>query len=569
MTRGKEKTLVRIHEDAARPTPSYTALLGRIPFPLAMRPVRYLLLCLLLTTPLTAQRASGDWRDGGTCYEIFVRSFQDSDGDGIGDLNGLTSRLDYINDGNPKSTRSLGARCIWLMPIFETPGYHGYDISDYYHVARVLGTNDDFKRFVAEAHKRGIVVLLDMVLNHASSEWPPFQDALKNPGSPYRSWFRFAPERGPNNRWGNNNWHKSPFRDEWYYGFFWQGMPDLNYEQPGALEEMKKVAAFWLNDMGADGFRLDAVKYLVEDGAVVEDTKGTHRVLHDYAAFVRASKRGAFTIGEVFDSTGTLLSYYPDQLDAYFAFEIADSIIAGVRRGDGRGILAPVLRLQQSVPTDRFGLFLRNHDQPRTRTEFGGDWGKARAAALLQFTLPGIPFVYYGEELGMSGPKPDELIRRPMAWSATAPHAGFTAGTPWQPLASDSAATAVSTQDADSASLLRWYRRLVRERAMSPALAHGRLVPLRSGDSSVVAYLRVDRAQVALVIVNAAATAARDVVLPDLGSQLNRARAGALTRQFAAGVPPLAWRSTGVRAASIAGTALPPNSGVVLFFRRR
>jgi len=248
------------------------------------------------------------WRDGTTCYEVFVRSFKDSDGDGIGDLKGVISALDYINDGNPKSTTSLGARCVWLMPIMESPSYHGYDVSDYYMVARAYGTNDDFKRLVAESHKRGIRVLVDLVPNHASSQWPPFQDALKNPASPYRDWFRFSPTRGPNNRWGNNNWHKSPVRDEWYYGFFWQGMPDLNYEKPGALEKMKKVATFWLQEMGADGFRLDAVKYLVENGAVVEDTPGTHAVLREYGDFVRHQKTGVFTIGEVFDSTGVLLS---------------------------------------------------------------------------------------------------------------------------------------------------------------------------------------------------------------------------------------------------------------------
>jgi alpha-amylase len=475
-------------------------------------PILVLLLPALAAAqaPVSAARAK-DWRDGGTCYEIFVRSFQDSDGDGIGDLKGLTSRLDYINDGNPRSTRSLGAKCIWLMPIFETPGYHGYDISDYYRVAGVLGTNDDFRRFIAEAHKRGIAVLLDMVLNHASDQWPPFQDALKNPASPYRSWFRFAPLPGPKNRWGNNTWHKSPVRDEYYYGFFWKGMPDLNYEQPGALEEMKKVATFWLNEMGADGFRLDAVKYLVEDGAVVEDTKGTHRVLHDYAEFVRGAKPSAFTIGEVFDSTGTLLSYYPDQLDAYFAFEVADSLIAGVRRGDGRGILAPLMRLQQRVPANRFGLFLRNHDQPRTRTELGGDWQKARVASILQLTLPGIPFVYYGEEIGMSGGKPDENIRRPMAWSASASHAGFTNGTPWQALAPDS--LDANVEGANGARQLADVRTLVHLREATPALAHGALTPIETGRASLIAFARHTGDETVLVVVNLGDTRQTDVHL--------------------------------------------------------
>lgn len=468
-----------------------------------------ILLAILAGARGTAQPAASShappvasWVQGATCYEVFVRSFRDSDGDGIGDLKGLIGALDYINDGNPRSSRSLGARCLWLMPIMETPGYHGYDVSDYYRVARVYGTNDDFKRLVAESHRRGIKVLVDMVINHTSSAYPPFQSALRDPASPYRSWFRFSPTRGPNNRWGNNNWHRSPVRDEYYYGFFWQGMPDLNYEGPDALNEMKKVASFWLNEMGADGFRLDAVRYLVEDGARVDDTPGTHAVLREYGAHVRQSKPGAFTIGEVFDSTGTLLTYYPDQLDAYFAFEVADSLIAGVRRGDGRGILAPVLRLQGAVPPERWAPFLRNHDQPRTRTEFSGDWGKARVASLLLLTLPGLPFVYYGEELGMTGPKPDELIRTPMAWSRTAPHAGFTSGTPWQPLAADSLEANVEAQEGDARSLLNLYRTLIRLRAATPALGRGALVPLTTNSPAVVAFLRHDAAGAVLVIVN-------------------------------------------------------------------
>lgn len=473
--------------------------------------------------PAKTQLAAS-WAHGATCYEVFVRSFRDSDGDGIGDLKGLIGALDYINDGNPRSTRSLGARCLWLMPIMETPGYHGYDVSDYYRVARVYGTNDDFKRLVAESHKRGIKVLVDMVLNHTSSEYPPFQRALRDPASPYRSWFRFSPTRGPNNRWGNNNWHRSPVRDEYYYGFFWRGMPDLNYESPGALNEMKKVASFWLHEMGADGFRLDAVRYLVEDGATVDDTPGTHAVLREYGAYVRQAKPGAFTIGEVFDSTGTLLTYYPDQLDAYFAFEVGDSIIAGVRRGDARGILAPVLRLQGALPAERWAPFLRNHDQPRTRTEFNGSWDKARMASLLLLTLPGLPFVYYGEELGMTGPKPDELIRTPMAWSRTAPHAGFTSGTPWQPLAADSLEANVEAQAGDTRSLLNLHRKLIRLRAVTPALGRGTLVPLGTNHPAAVAFLRHDAAGAVLVIVNVGPTALTGVRIASTADALRFGR---------------------------------------------
>ncbi len=472
-----------------------------------------------VTTPIrqATQAPAGEpqvsWLRGATCYEIFVRSFRDSNGDGIGDLNGITGALDYINDGNPRSMRDLGARCIWLMPVTESPGYHGYDATDFYRVERDYGTNDDFKRLVAEAHKRGIKVLVDMVLNHVSSAHPAFQAALSDTASPYRAWFRFSPTPGPLNRWGGNNWHRSPVRDEYYYGFFWQGMPDLNYREPFALAEMKKVATFWLNEMGVDGFRLDAVKFLVEDGEKVDDTPGTHAVLGEYAAHVRRTKPAAFTIGEVFDSTGSLLSYYPDQLDGYFAFEVADSLIAAVRRGDGRGVLAPALRLQQQVGNTRWSPFLRNHDQPRTRSEFDGDWAKARVASFLLLTLPGIPFVYYGEELGMTGRKPDELIRTPMAWSRSGAHAGFTTGTPWQPLAPDSLEANVEVQSANPASLLALHRRLIHLRASHPALAQGELIPLVASHPAVVAFLRRVGLRTVLVIANLGADPLSEVTV--------------------------------------------------------
>ena len=222
------------------------------------------LLAAAAAAPAAAQRIgpaapvpADDWRRGGTCYEVFVRSFQDSNGDGIGDLNGLTQRLDYINDGNPASHRDLGASCIWLMPVAASPSYHGYDVSDYYRVNPDYGTNADFKRLVAEAHRRGIHVLVDMVLNHASNQHPYFQAALRDTTSPYRSWFRWSktePGPGP---WGPPAWRKSPVRDEYYYGLFSPEMPDLNYENPAVREEANKVADFWLREMGVDGFRLD------------------------------------------------------------------------------------------------------------------------------------------------------------------------------------------------------------------------------------------------------------------------------------------------------------------------
>jgi len=470
-----------------------------------------LLLALLAAGTAGAQDRYA-WTHGATCYEVFVRSFADSDGDGIGDLRGLIARLDYINDGDPRTLKDLGARCIWLMPVAESPSYHGYDVTDYYTVERDYGSNADFKALVAEAHRRGIKVLVDLVLNHSSSEHPWFQQALRDTASPYRSWFRFAPVEGPRNRWGNSNWHRNPHRDEYYYGFFWSGMPDLNWETPAVMEEMKRVATFWIREMGADGFRLDAVRHLMERGAETENVPGTHAVLRAYAAHVRSLAPESYTIGEVWEPLDAMLRYYPDQLDAYFAFEVADSIIGAVRARSARGLLVPSLRLQRELPASRYAPFLRNHDQPRTRTEFSGDVAMARVAAALLLTLPGLPFIYYGEEIGMTGNKPDERIRTPMQWSAR-PGAGFTTGRPWQRLADDSLTVTVESQDADPGSLLNWYRRLIRLRAEHPALHVAPVVPLRTGRDDVAAYLRREGDRVALVIANLGTAPATGVTL--------------------------------------------------------
>jgi len=430
-----------------------------------------------------------------------VRSFKDSDGDGIGDLKGATSKLDYINDGNPKSTHSLGARCIWLMPVDESPSYHGYDVSDYYRVARVLGTNDDFKMFAAEAHKRGIKVLVDLVLNHSSSEHPHFLEALRDTASPYRTWYRWSatdPGRGP---WGSDIWHKSPVRNEYYYGIFSSHMPDLNYETTAVLDEAKRVAKFWIDSMHVDGFRLDAVSYLVEDGMHLAHTAGTHRVLREWQAYVRGIKPDVFTVGEVTYPNDTVLTYYPDQLTSYFAFEVADSIISAVRRGSATGMLAPVVQLQRTVPDGRWSPFVRNHDQVRTRTELGGDIAKAKIAATILLTMPGMPFVYYGEEIGMIGAKPDERLRTPMQWS-TAHGDGFTTGTPWEQLQSDSLTTTVAGEERDAGSMLALHRRLIHLRDRCAALRSGLIIQMTASNDAVLAYLRENDAAMVLVIAN-------------------------------------------------------------------
>ena len=431
------------------------------------------------------------------CYEVFVRSFYDSNGDGIGDLRGLTQKLDYI--------AGLGVDCVWLMPVAESPSYHGYDVTNYYRVEPDYGTNDDFKAFVAAAHHRHVRVLVDLVLNHTSSDHPWFQEALKDSTSPHRSWYRWSSSAG-------NNWHKSPVRDEYYFGLFWSGMPDLNYENPAVLEEMKRVARFWIDSMHVDGFRLDAVRHLVEAGTEFSNTPGTHAVLRDFGEYVRSIAPRSYTIGEVWDSPEVILSYYPDQLDAYFAFPISEALMEAARTGKSGELLLRLLQFQRAQPAWRWAPFQRNHDQTRTLTALGGDTLAARLAATILLTLPGVPFVYYGEEIGMTGDKPDERLRTPMQWTATS--AGFTTGKPWEAAQGDSLTTNVASQDRAKGSLLNLYRRLIRLRASNAALRTGDLLPVATGRDAVLAYIRSDATRPVLVVANLGVDSQAPLPLP-------------------------------------------------------
>lgn len=483
-------------------------------------------LCALLLSPalpLAAQAPASptaDWRRGGVCYEVFVRSFHDSDGDGVGDLRGLAGKLDYINDGNPAAQRDLGARCIWLMPVAQSPSYHGYDVTHYYEVDREYGTNADFKHLVAEAHRRGIAVVVDLVLNHMSSEHPYFKSALLDPASPYRDWFTWSPTQGRTQGWTVPTWHKSPTRDEYYYGLFWSGMPDLRLDNPAVRAEAERIAWFWLEEMGVDGFRLDAVGHFFEQGTDPRHGPGTHPWLRDYQAHIQRVRPGAFTVGEVWDSMGAVLRYYPDQLDAYFAFEVSDALLGAVRSGRGDSLVAAVQRVQRDIPPGRWASFQRNHDQTRTMTEFRGDAARARLSASLLLTLPGIPFVYYGEEIGMAADKPDPRLRTPMHW-ARRPGVGFTTGTAWEPLQPDSLTANVEAQEGDPSSLLNHYRRLVHLRAAHPALgSEGEFIALNASQGSVLAYLRRAEGQTVLVVANLGAQRLSGVALSSSASVL-------------------------------------------------
>jgi alpha-amylase len=443
------------------------------------------------------------WWDGAVCYEVFVRSFYDSNGDGVGDLNGLIAKLDYISDGDPASRGDLGANCIWLMPVNESASYHGYDVIDYYAIEQDYGTNEDFKRLVAEADKRGIKIILDLVLNHTSREHPWFKEAAADPASPYRDWYLWSPDKptykGP---WNQEVWHRSPAGDDYFYGVFWDGMPDLNYRNPAVIEESRKISRFWLQEMGVAGFRMDAIKHMVENGPAQVDTTETHNWLREYRQFLQAEAPNSLTIGEIFDGDPALLrDYYPDQMDYYFEFDVAKEARGAAKIGLARSYIAAVSAANTQLPFQRYATFLTNHDQNRVMSELGDDMAKAKLAAIALLTLPGMPFVYYGEEIGMLGVKPDERIRTPMQWSGEA-NGGFTTGTPWQAFQNDYESKHVAAQNADPASLLNMYRELIHLHIATPALANGNFIPLESDNSSVAGFLRRSGEQLVLVLIN-------------------------------------------------------------------
>ncbi len=459
----------------------------------------------------SAEEESPWWNDA-VFYEIFVRSFYDSDGDGVGDLNGLIEKLDYLNDGDPTTTDDLGVTGIWLMPIMESPSYHGYDVVDYYRVDQEYGTNEDFRRLIAEAHRRGIRVIIDLVLNHTSSKHPWFQSALNDPNSPYRDFYIWSDENpGYKGPWGQRVWHRTP--TGYYYGIFWEGMPDLNYNNPAVTAEMEKVIRFWLEDMGVDGFRLDAVKHLIEEGRVQENTPATHEWLRGFYTFYKSINPAALTVGEVWSPTVEVAKYIGDQLDLAFEFDTAQAMLRSARFGDRNYILRAHRLVTERYPPNQFATFLTNHDQPRVMTELRGNVNKAKVAASLLLTGPGVPFLYYGEEIGQVGGKPDENIRTPMQWS-DAENAGFTTAVmAWRAPQPNYRDVNVAAQTGDPDSLLSHYRRLIHLRNQHIALREGAWQEVAIPDRRVYAFLRYTRDETLLVLINLSGDAITDYAL--------------------------------------------------------
>jgi alpha-amylase len=443
------------------------------------------------------------WWADRVFYEVFVRSFADSDGDGIGDLRGLTDRLDYLNDGDPATTDDLGVTGLWLMPVAESPSYHGYDVVDYRAVEADYGTAKDFQALVAAADERGIAIVVDFVINHSSREHPWFQDA-RTAGSDHEDWYVWADERPPVSRSdGSRVWH--PDGDRFYYGYFWEGMPDLNLENPAVTDELASIGDFWLEEMGVAGFRIDAARHLIEDGRQLENTDATFDWLADFRHRLKTAKAEALVLGEVWDASSMSARYVRNgALDLTFDFGLASATFLSVRSGDAGSLRASQREVAELYPPGGLATFLTNHDQNRIMSELDGDVDAARSAATILLTGAGTPFLYYGEEIGLTGRKPDERIRTPMRWDTSEPAAGFSSAAPWQPLGDDPPGTDVASEAADPESLLSAYRSLVSLRTAHRALAIGEQIAVDAGTPSVVAYLRHLPGQTLLVAVNLA-----------------------------------------------------------------
>jgi alpha-amylase len=423
-------------------------------------------------------------------YEIFVRAFADGSGDGIGDFRGLTAKLDYLQD--------LGVKGLWLMPIHPSPSYHKYNVTDYKAIHPEYGTMEDFDYFLAEAHKRDIRVVLDLVINHSSSEHPWFLAALADSTSPYFDFYvwergenitsMYVEQTGPDSD-NRRRWNPTEAYDDiFFYAYFYGGMPDLNFDNPALRDTIYDIGRFWL-EKGVDGFRLDAAKHIFPD----DRAEDNHAFWVEFRAEMEKVNPDVLLVGEVWASTDIVKPYLTG-LRSLFNFDLGYAIMDAVRTGRGEGLAgrhAAILNEYLNVTSDFVdATFLTNHDQTRVMSELN-DIDKARVAASVLLTLPGAPYLYYGEEIGMFGRKPDPNIREPMLWQPSP-----------DPLRSrwrenrhstEQNVRPVSLQLDDPESLLHHYRSLIHLRHETPALNFGRLEPVDGLDARLVAFERNHR----------------------------------------------------------------------------
>lgn len=452
------------------------------------------------------------------CYEIFVRSFCDSNGDGIGDLNGITSKLDYLAD--------LGIEAIWLTPINPAPSYHKYDPVDHFGIEPEFGTMDDFKRLLSEAHKRNIVVYLDLIVNHTSTYHPWFQEAIKGPENPYRNFYWWlCPEKieelGIAERQTSDDsdevypWHEVPGDFEKYYGLFYKGMPDLNYSSEPLKEELAKIITYWLADIGIDGFRLDAARHIFP----IWEKEKNHGFWEYFNEIVRKAKPDTYTVAEVWAETWEVAPYL-ESLNATFHFDLSFAlqriIIQEKDENLVQQLLASYSQFESYNPEFIDAIMLTNHDQDRIGSVVNHRVDKIKLAAALLLTLPGQPYIYYGEEIGMLGTKPDPYIREPFLWTDCDDDPDKTS---WQTaeFTTLKTVTPLSVQMEKDDSIYNHYKKLIFLKKNTPALAqiiHPNLEEVESLDNEIIAYIRTHTTDPVLIIHNLSAES-KSIELPE------------------------------------------------------
>lgn len=433
--------------------------------------------------------------DSRVYYEIFVRAFADGDGDGIGDLKGATEKLDYLQE--------LGVNGIWLMPINPSPSYHGYDVTDYKAIHPEYGSVEDMKVFVEEAHKRNIEVIMDFVMNHSSYDHPWFQKALAGDET-YRDYYVWSDETTNLNQvgdWQQPVWHGDG--EPKYEGVFWHGMPDMNFANPKVMDEFKDASTFWLEEVGLDGFRLDAAKYLYSSYQIDNHHDENVALWSEFSEHVESVKPGSMLVGEVWDSASTV-GQYLQGLDSGFNFDLSARLLSAVQQERDTGVASSLeqVRSHFASVTDSYvdSTFLSNHDMDRVMSQLNGNEEHAKMAASLLLTLPGNPYLYYGEEVGLEGMKPDEHIREPMIWKKEK----SAEETSWidRIYSTDREKVAVETQLENEHSLLHHYKEQVAVRRSHRVLMDGEVVVSDVKQDGLVTFERVLDKETILVLHN-------------------------------------------------------------------
>jgi alpha-glucosidase len=491
----------------------------------------------------TASTEVEPWWKHALIYEIYPRSFQDSNGDGIGDLNGITRRLDYLKD--------LGVDMIWLAPIYPSPQVDfGYDISDYRAIDPQYGTMADFDRLLAEAQKRNIRICMDMVMNHTSDKHPWFIESRSSRDNPKRDWYIWRDGKGPGqppNNWesifGHSSWQFDPKTGQYYYHEFYIQQPDLNWRNPEVQKAMFDVVRFWL-DKGVGGFRLDAVPTLFEDPtlkdekvlpgenkfgdvnldkSLTENLPEVHNVMRDLRKLVDSYGGNRVLIGETYlPSVQELNKWYGG--DEHNELNLPmDMQVGFINKLDVAQFRERINDAETALGSNQPLFVLDNHDNPRLDLRYG-DKAHAeeieRMLAAVLFGSRATAMMYYGDEIGMSTTEPKRVEdvqdpigkrgwplekgrdgeRTPMQWDASK-NAGFTTGNhPWLPVASDYKKINVAAEERDRNSMLNWYKQLIKLRRDNPALHSGKQVMLNTSDRNVLSWLRQAEGSPAVII---------------------------------------------------------------------